>query len=116
MRLTSMTGLAIPPPAGSAAAGGENHAPWTFTFMAGGNKRVEHIPADWMKVVRPQVEAARRPARPVLANVPSRCLWRERGAVGATAPLRPSLRSAHAPITVAGSAGASAGLCRRCWA
>jgi hypothetical protein len=27
--------------------------------MAGGKKRVEHIPADWVEVVRPRVEAGR---------------------------------------------------------
>ena len=27
--------------------------------MAGGKKRVEHIPADWIDSVRPQVEAGR---------------------------------------------------------
>jgi hypothetical protein len=28
--------------------------------MAGGNKRVESIPADWIDAVRPRVEAGRR--------------------------------------------------------
>ncbi len=28
--------------------------------MADGKKRVEHIPADWVEAVRPQVEAGRR--------------------------------------------------------
>jgi hypothetical protein len=27
--------------------------------MAGGKKRVEHIPADWVEAVRPRVEAGR---------------------------------------------------------
>jgi len=40
-------------------AGGEGHALWTLTFMAGGKKRVETIPADWIDAVRPRVEAGR---------------------------------------------------------
>jgi hypothetical protein len=40
-------------------ADGEGHPLWTLTFMAGGKKRVEHIPADWIDSVRPQVEAGR---------------------------------------------------------
>lgn len=28
--------------------------------MAGGKKRVENIPADWVEIVRPRVEAGRR--------------------------------------------------------
>ena len=41
-------------------AGGDGHPLWTLTFMAGGKKRVETIPADWIDAVRPRVEAARR--------------------------------------------------------
>lgn len=33
---------------------------WTLTFMANGKKRVESIPAEWVDVVRPRVEAGRR--------------------------------------------------------
>ena len=40
-------------------AGGDGHPLWTLTFMAGGKKRVETIPADWIDAVRPRVEAAR---------------------------------------------------------
>ena len=40
-------------------ADGKGHPLWTLTFMAGGKKRVEHIPADWIDSVRPQVEAGR---------------------------------------------------------
>lgn len=40
-------------------ADGEGHALWTLTFMAGGKKRVETIPADWIDVVRPRVVAGR---------------------------------------------------------
>jgi hypothetical protein len=36
------------------------HPLWTLTFMAGGKKRVETIPADWVDLVRPRVEAGRR--------------------------------------------------------
>jgi len=41
-------------------AKGEGHPFWTLTFMAGGKKRVEAIPADWAELIRPQVEAGRR--------------------------------------------------------
>lgn len=41
-------------------AKGEGHPLWTLTFMAGGKKRVEAIPADWVELVRPHVEAGRR--------------------------------------------------------
>ena len=41
-------------------AGGEGHPMWTLTFMANGKKRVESIPAEWVDVVRPRVEAGRR--------------------------------------------------------
>jgi len=40
-------------------AGSEGHPLWSLTFMAGGKKRVEHIPADWVEAVRPRVEAGR---------------------------------------------------------
>ena len=38
---------------------GDGHPLWTLTFMAGGKKRVETIPADWINLVRPRVEAGR---------------------------------------------------------
>ena len=41
-------------------AKGDGHPLWTLTFMAGGKKRVETIPADWIDLVRPRVEAGRR--------------------------------------------------------
>lgn len=41
-------------------ADGDGHPLWTLTFMAGGKKRVESIPADWINAVRPRVEAGRR--------------------------------------------------------
>lgn len=40
-------------------ADGDAHPLWTLTFMAGGKKRVETIPADWVDAVRPRVEAGR---------------------------------------------------------
>ena len=39
---------------------GDGHPFWTLTFMAGGRKRVEAIPADWIDHIRPRVEAGRR--------------------------------------------------------
>jgi hypothetical protein len=41
-------------------ADGDGHPLWTLTFMAGGKKRVEAIPADWLDSVRPRVKAGRR--------------------------------------------------------
>ena len=41
-------------------ADGDGHPLWTLTFMAGGKKRVETIPADWLDTVRPRVKAGRR--------------------------------------------------------
>lgn len=40
-------------------AGGDGHPLWTLTFMAGGKKRVETIPADWLDPIRSRVEAGR---------------------------------------------------------
>jgi len=40
-------------------ADGEGHPLWTLTFMAGGRKRVETVPADWIDAIRPRVEAGR---------------------------------------------------------
>ena len=40
-------------------ADGDGHPLWTLTFMAGGKKRVETIPADWLDTIRPRVEAGR---------------------------------------------------------
>lgn len=39
---------------------GDGHPLWTLTFMAGGKKRVETIPADWIDLIGPRVEAGRR--------------------------------------------------------
>ena len=41
-------------------AGGDGHPLWTLTFMADGNKRVEHIPTAWIETLRPRLEAGRR--------------------------------------------------------
>ncbi len=41
-------------------ADGDGHPLWTLTFMAGGKKRVETIPAVWLDAVRPRVAAGRR--------------------------------------------------------
>ncbi len=41
-------------------AHGDGHPLWTLTFMAGGKKRVETIPADWLDTIRPRVKAGRR--------------------------------------------------------
>jgi hypothetical protein len=41
-------------------ADGDGHPLWTLTFMAGGKKRVETIPADWLDLIRPRVKAGRR--------------------------------------------------------
>ncbi len=40
-------------------AKGDGHPLWTLTFMAGGKKRVETIPIDWLDMIRPRVEAGR---------------------------------------------------------
>ena len=41
-------------------ADGDGHPLWTLTFMAGGKKRVETIPAEWLDIVRPRVAAGRK--------------------------------------------------------
>ena len=41
-------------------ADSDGHPLWTLTFMAGGKKRVETIPADWLDTLRPRVQAGRR--------------------------------------------------------
>jgi uncharacterized protein DUF6788 len=40
-------------------AAGEGHPSWYLTFMVGGRKRVERIPADWVDDVRRRVDAGR---------------------------------------------------------
>jgi len=41
-------------------ADGDGHPLWTLTFMAGGKKRVESVPTEWLDAVRPRVAAGRR--------------------------------------------------------
>ena len=41
-------------------ADGDGNPLWTLTFMAGGKKRVETIPTDWLDTIRPRVQAGRR--------------------------------------------------------
>ena len=40
-------------------AKGEGHPMYSLTFMVGGKKRVESIPADWIDTIRPAVEKGR---------------------------------------------------------
>jgi hypothetical protein len=40
-------------------AEGAGHPFYSLTFMVGGKKRVESIPADWIDAVRPAVDAGR---------------------------------------------------------
>lgn len=40
-------------------ATGEGHPLWSLTFMVGGKKRVERIPAEWLPQVRRRVEEGR---------------------------------------------------------
>lgn len=40
-------------------ATGEGHPLWSLTFMVGGKKRVERIPAEWLAPVRRRVEEGR---------------------------------------------------------
>ena len=40
-------------------ARGEGHPSWTLTFMVQGQKRVQHIPKDWLDEVRRRVAAGR---------------------------------------------------------
>lgn len=41
-------------------ADAKGHPFWTLTFMVGGKKRVETVPADWVDTVRRRVEAGRQ--------------------------------------------------------
>ena len=62
-------------------ASGEGHSAWSLTFMAGGKKRVERVPKDWVNDVRRQVDAGRAfqdAVREVLtANAELLVLWRK---------------------------------------
>jgi hypothetical protein len=49
-------------------AQGEGHPSWSLTFMVGGEKRVEHIPTEWVEEVRRRVELGRQ-AKEALAEI-----------------------------------------------
>jgi len=49
-------------------AQGEGHPSWSLTFMVGGEKRVEHIPTEWVEKVRRRVELGRQ-AKEALAEI-----------------------------------------------
>ena len=57
------------------------HPVWSLTFMAGGKKRVEHIPNAWPEEVRRLVEAGREfkeaVAEVFAANAQLLALWRK---------------------------------------
>ena len=65
-------------------ARGEGHPIWFLTFMAGGQKRVERIPAAWVEQVQRRVQAGRQfqdALREVLvANADLLVLWRQQQA------------------------------------
>jgi len=58
----------------------QGHPLWSLTFMVGGKKRVEPIPADWVKEVQRLVEAGREFKQAVAevfaANAQLLALWR----------------------------------------
>jgi hypothetical protein len=49
-------------------AQGEGHPSWSLTFMVDGEKRVEHIPTEWVEEVRRRVELGRQ-AKEALAEI-----------------------------------------------
>jgi len=59
----------------------QGHPAWSLTFMAGGKKRVEHIPTEWVEEVRQLVEAGREfkqaVAEVLAANAQLLALWRK---------------------------------------
>jgi len=64
-----------------ASDGGPGHPIWFLTFMAGGKRRVERIPAAWAEDVRRQVEAGRALQDAIkdmlAANAELLVLWRK---------------------------------------
>lgn len=62
-------------------ASGQGHTVWVLTYMAGGKKRVEHIPRDWVEAVRQRVAAGRAykdaVAEVFAANAELLVLWRK---------------------------------------
>ena len=61
--------------------GQKGHPVWSLTFMAGGKKRVEHIPTEWVEEVQRLVEAGREfkeaVAEVFAANAQLLALWRQ---------------------------------------
>lgn len=64
-----------------AAAGDPGHPIWFLTFMSGGKRRVERIPAEWAEAVGRQVEAGRALQDAIkdmlTANAELLVLWRK---------------------------------------
>ncbi len=62
-------------------ADGEGHPMWSLTFMVDGKKRVERIPEEWVKQIRPLVEEGREfkdaVAELFAANAQLLTLWRQ---------------------------------------
>jgi hypothetical protein len=58
----------------------QGHPIWSLTFMAGGKKRVERIPREWVEEVRRRVEGGREFKQAVAevfaANAQLLALWR----------------------------------------
>jgi hypothetical protein len=61
-------------------AASEGHPGWSLTFMVDGKKRVERIPDEWVKQIRPLVEQGREfkdaIAELFAANAQLLALWR----------------------------------------
>ncbi len=59
----------------------KGHPIWSLTFMAGGKKRVERIPKEWVEEVQHLVEAGREFKQAVAevfaANAQLLALWRK---------------------------------------
>jgi hypothetical protein len=62
-------------------ATGEGHPLWSLTYMLGGEKRVERIPAEWVDEVRRRVKTGREfkeaVAEVFAANAQLLVLWRQ---------------------------------------
>jgi len=58
----------------------KGHPVWSLTFMAGGEKRVERIPVEWVEEVQQRVKAGREfkeaVAEVLAANAQLLALWR----------------------------------------
>ena len=59
----------------------QGHPGWSLTFMAGGKKRVERIPPEWVEEVQPLVESGREfkeaVAEVLAPNAQLLALWRK---------------------------------------